>query len=60
MHRTVTVPSVRELTVRCSTAKAKRHGWFGSVDSIESILSVVDEFAALKIIPAPSSIGGSD
>ncbi|KAK5118686.1 hypothetical protein LTR85_007892 [Meristemomyces frigidus] len=42
-----------------STAKAKKYGWFGFVDSSESILSVADEFVAMKIIPPPSSIGTS-
>ncbi|KAK4927306.1 hypothetical protein LTR49_005972 [Elasticomyces elasticus] len=39
-----------------SMAKAKKHGWFGFVDSNESMLSVVDEFIAGKIIPDPKSI----
>ncbi|KAK4544509.1 hypothetical protein LTR36_004081 [Oleoguttula mirabilis] len=42
-----------------STAKAKKHGWFGFVDSSESILSVADEFVAMKTIPSPASIGRS-
>ncbi len=44
------------LTLRSSMTKAKKHGWFGSVDSYESMLGVVNEFIALKIIPDPDSI----
>lgn len=36
--------------------KAKKHGWFGSVDSVESMIAVIDEYVALKIIPDPKSI----
>jgi len=36
--------------------KAKKHGWFGSVDSYESMLGVANEFVALKIIPDSDSI----
>ena len=39
-----------------SMSKAKRYGWFGFVDSYESILSVSDEFAQMKIIPDPKAI----
>ncbi|TKA78924.1 hypothetical protein B0A55_03926 [Friedmanniomyces simplex] len=39
-----------------SMMKAKKHGWFGFIDSYESMLSVVDEFVALKIVPDPGSI----
>ncbi|KAK5700703.1 hypothetical protein LTR97_005220 [Elasticomyces elasticus] len=39
-----------------SMAKAKKHGWFGFVDSNESMLSVVDEFVDGRIIPDPESI----
>ncbi len=44
------------LTLRSSMTKAKKHGWFGSVDSYESMLGVVNEFVALRIIPDPDSI----
>jgi len=37
-------------------SKAKKHGWFGFVDSCEGVLSVVDEFVQLKIIPDPETI----
>lgn len=37
-------------------SKAKRHGWFGFVDSYESILSVADEFVQMRIIPDPKTI----
>ena len=37
--------------------KAKKYGWFGFVDSYESMLNVVDDFVKLKIIPDPKSIG---
>ena len=36
--------------------KAKKYGWFGFVDSFESMLGAVDQFVALKIIPDPESI----
>lgn len=36
--------------------KAKQYGWFGFVDTYESMFSVIDEFVGLKIIPDPSSI----
>jgi len=39
-----------------STTKAKKHGFFGFVDSHESNLSVIDEFVAMKIIPDPSLV----
>ncbi|KAK0312116.1 hypothetical protein LTR01_003030 [Friedmanniomyces endolithicus] len=39
-----------------SMMKAKKHGWFGSVDSYESMLGVANEFVALKIIPDSDSI----
>ena len=47
-------PSLANVTL--SMTKAKKHGWFGSVDSYESMLGVVNEFIALKIIPDPDSI----
>lgn len=37
-------------------SKAKRYGWFGFVDSYESILSVADEFVQMRIIPNPQTI----
>lgn len=37
-------------------SKAKRYGWFGFVDSYESILSVAKEFVELNIIPDPARI----
>lgn len=37
-------------------SKAKRYGWFGFVDSYESVLSVANEFAQMKIIPDPKAI----
>ena len=39
-----------------SSTKAKKYGFFGFVDSSESILSVADEFVGLKIIPSPKDI----
>ena len=39
-----------------SMTKAKTYGFFGFVDSFVSILSVVDEFMSLKIIPDPRKI----
>jgi len=39
-----------------SANKAKKFGFFGHVDSEESILSVADEFVALKILPDPKLI----
>ena len=39
-----------------SSAKAKKHGFFGFVDSYESIFSVIEEFAAMKIVPHPGEI----
>lgn len=39
-----------------SATKAKKFGFFGFVDSYESIFSVVEEFVALKIVPDPNSI----
>ena len=46
----------RKLTPGHSTTKVKKFGFFGFVDSYESILSVADEFVGLKIIPHPNSI----
>jgi len=39
-----------------SSTKTKKHGWFGFVDSGESLLSTVDEFVALSVIPKPQDI----
>lgn len=39
-----------------SSTKAKKHGFFGFVDSYESLLSTADEFVRSKIIPDPSMI----
>ena len=39
-----------------SANKAKKFGFFGHVDSEEAILSVADEFVALKILPDPKLI----
>jgi hypothetical protein len=39
-----------------STAKAKEYGWFGHVDSVESMFAVLDEFVEAKIIPDPRAI----
>ncbi|KAF2478710.1 NAD dependent epimerase/dehydratase family protein-like protein [Neohortaea acidophila] len=39
-----------------SATKAKKFGFFGFVDSYESIFSVIEEFVALKIVPDPNSI----
>ena len=39
-----------------SATKGKKHGFFGFVDSFESVLSVIDEFVAMKIIPTPDAI----
>ena len=43
----------------CSMSKSKQYGWFGFVDSYESILSVADEFVKMKIIPDPKAIGAT-
>lgn len=37
-------------------SKPKRYGWFGFVDSYESVLSVANEFTQMKIIPDPKAI----
>lgn len=37
-------------------SKAKRYGWFGFVDSYESILSVAREFVEMGIVPDPKAI----
>ncbi|KAK3670394.1 hypothetical protein LTR78_009747 [Recurvomyces mirabilis] len=39
-----------------STMKAKKYGWFGCVDSIESIMKITKEFIELEIIPDPARI----
>lgn len=39
-----------------SATKAKKFGFFGSVDSQESIFSVIEEFVSMKIVPDPKSI----
>ncbi|KAK3111263.1 hypothetical protein LTR53_013653 [Teratosphaeriaceae sp. CCFEE 6253] len=39
-----------------SMMKSKKYGWFGSLDSYASMLHVVDDFVALKIIPDPARI----
>ena len=39
-----------------STSKAKKHGFFGFVDSYEGIFLVIDEFVQMKIIPDPKAI----
>lgn len=44
------------LTGNDSSTKAKKYGFFGSVDSYESILSVAREFVELKIVPDPGKI----
>jgi hypothetical protein len=36
--------------------KAKKYGWFGHVDSFESMFAVLEEFVALNIIPDPRAI----
>jgi len=35
----------------CSMDKSRKLGWFGTVDTTESIRKVLDEFAELKMIP---------
>lgn len=37
-------------------SKAKRYGWFGTVDSCESILSAAEEFVTMRIIPDPKAM----
>lgn len=39
-----------------SMSKAKRYGWFGFVDSYESILSVAREFVQMGIIVDPEAV----
>ena len=48
--------SVVVLTRVVSATKAKKHGYFGFVDSYESVVNVVEEFVALRIIPKPEEI----
>lgn len=35
----------------CSSDKARKMGWHGFVDSNESLLSVFDDLAKIKMIP---------
>ena len=42
--------------LKSSMSKGKKYGWFGFVDSYESILSVAQEFVEMKIIPEPKAI----
>lgn len=39
-----------------SMSEAKKAGWFGFVNSCESMLRVMDEFVQAKVIPDPSTI----
>lgn len=41
-----------------STDKARKHGFFGMVDSQECILEVFNDFAELKMIPPVPMAGG--